>query len=677
MEESLRGLPAETLKRYMDDLIAGASDFELFRKLAKTFEALRKAQLTLKLAKCKFAWTEVTFLGFRLSQNGLQPGREKLRAITDLPRPKTAREVRGFLGLCGYFRRFIAGFARISAPLTALTKKDTVFSWTPACENAFEELKSRLTSAPVLATFDAARETERNEQTECWHPVTYISRRTTAAEANYHATELELLAAVWAISRLRIYLYGKALTLITDCDAVRQGLKKRQLVPRIARWVLKLMDFNFDVKHRPGSQMSHMDALSRQTILDDETGDDFTARFEVWSLAASEDWIQAAQLKDEDCRRICQDVNNGHGVTDSGRYQEVEGRLYFKPKGGECRLLVLPYRLRRDVTRQLHESHGHVGLDGTVAALRHRFWFPRMRRTVRSVIGACISCLVLKEPGGRRPGFLNVIERKKKLLHTVHLDHIGPFPRSRTGHRFLLVAVCNFTKLVMLRAVTSTSAHHTIKAVRSIVESLWIPDRIVADRGRAFKNRLLEQFCHDLQIQLRCMAFDLAVIDSALARTVDDAHEAGAPDSDEAGNLDYSEQREAARERAHKMITQSQARYKAQFDKHRCAARPFKIGDIVVVRRAPLAADGQPRKLAHLYRGPYEITRCLRNDLYEIAGLDGTRRYKTTAPADQLKRWDLEDDAEATDSEEDGSESPEHVGWPNEDRGRAAAKQQA
>ncbi|RWR99202.1 uncharacterized protein B4U79_01628, partial [Dinothrombium tinctorium] len=160
MEESLRGLPAETLKRYMDDLIAGASDFELFRKLAKTFEALRKAQLTLKLAKCKFAWTEVTFLGFRLSQNGLQPGREKLRAITDLPRPKTAREVRGFLGLCGYFRRFIAGFARISAPLTALTKKDTVFSWTPACENAFEELKSRLTSAPVLATFDAARETE-------------------------------------------------------------------------------------------------------------------------------------------------------------------------------------------------------------------------------------------------------------------------------------------------------------------------------------------------------------------------------------------------------------------------------------------------------------------------------------------------------------------------------------
>ncbi|RWR99928.1 hypothetical protein B4U79_11920, partial [Dinothrombium tinctorium] len=613
MEESLRGLPAETLKRYMDDLIAGASDFELFRKLAKTFEALRKAQLTLKLAKCKFAWTEVTFLGFRLSQNGLQPGREKLRAITDLPRPKTAREVRGFLGLCGYFRRFIAGFARISAPLTALTKKDTVFSWTPACENAFEELKSRLTSAPVLATFDAARETEvhtdasqdgigavlmqRNEQTECWHPVTYISRRTTAAEANYHAIELELLAAVWAISRLRIYLYGKAFTLITEYD---------------------------------------------------ETGDDFTARFEVWSLAASEDWIQAAQLKDEDCRRIRQDVNNGHGVTDSGRYQEVEKRLYFKPKGGECRLLVLPYRLR-----QLHGSHGHVG-------------------TVRSVIGACISCLVLKEPGGRRPGFLNVIERKKKPLHTVligrrvQLHEVGDAPRRNVHLRPPYDQGCPQHRGIALdpgshllpRSADTAGIYVYGKSARKRPDGLDWDEHVVAT-AIAINSRI-NRSTGMTPLEAMYGFRPRTVIDSALARTVDEAHEAGAPDSDEAGNLDYSEQREAARERAHKMITQSQARYKAQFDKHRCAARPFKIGDIVVVRRAPLAADGQPRKLAHLYRGTYEINRCLRNDLYEIAGLDGTRRYKTTAPADQLKRWDLEDDAEATDSEEDGSESPEH-----------------
>ncbi|RWS04750.1 hypothetical protein B4U79_15090, partial [Dinothrombium tinctorium] len=764
MEDSLRSVPPGTLKRYMDDLVIGARDFdELLTKLESTFIALTEAQLTLKLTKCHFGCSEVSFLGFRLSQEGLRPGEDKLRAIMDFPCPTNVREVRGFLGLCGYFRRFIAGFASIAAPMTALTKKNNRFEWTLACSDAFEELKSRLVTAPVLATFEADRLTEvhtdashdgiggvlmQKDDSGGWHPVTFVSRRTTPAEQKYHATELELLGAVWVISRLRMFLYGKEFTLVTDCEAVRQGLQKRTMVPRIARWVLQLLDFNFSVQHRPGRLMAHVDALSRQPIQSSEPPmDEVAARFEVWSIEATDDWIVAAQSKDECCTRMRDSLVDGKAATPDGRVEEIDGKMFFRPKGGRRALLIIPERLRRETIREIHEKLGHPGLDATVEATRHRFWFPKMRRTARSMIGACIPCLMFKQPGGRKPGFLNTITRKSKPFNTLHLDHVGPFPRSRAGRKFLLVGVCNFTKMVFLRAVTSTSSKHTIKAVRGIIEAMWIPDRIVTDRGTAFKNGLFEDFCRRLQIELiftstcnprangqverlnrtivpmiasRCVKDDgrdwdehvtetaiainsrvnrstgmtplevmygfrpRTLVDSLLARTADDAQtlpgmgcNATTPETSEDATkgeghdqLGYAEQRDMARHRAHDMITRSQARYKEQFDRHRCVAKKLDVGDIVVVRRPPATTDGQPKKLAHLYRGPYRITQRLRDDLYEIGSLSSKRRYTATAPRDQLKRWDLEDDAAVEDDDGDDSEGPEATGWPSVDRGR-------
>ncbi|RWS19895.1 transposon Tf2-1 polyprotein-like isoform X1, partial [Leptotrombidium deliense] len=332
----------------------------------------------------------------------------------------------------------------------------------------------------------------------------FISRATTEAEMKYHATELELLCVVWAIVRLRMFLYGNEFLLVTDCEAVRQGLQKRYMVPRIARYVLQLQEFNFKVVHRPGRLMEHVDSLSRNAVKTDEVTDNFEARFDVYAINIESDWIIVAQQKDDFCQTLMTAITqrtSGTGLTAEGRFSLTNGHIY-KVEKGQPKRLVVPFALRRKLITDTHEKYGHPAVDATMDALQQRYWFPGMRRSVKTVLGTCIECLARKDPGGKKPGFMNIIQRKKQPFNTLHIDHLGPLPRSSHGHIHILVAVCNFSKMVFLRAVTTTAAKQTVKAVNSIIEQLWIPERIVADRGTAFKNATFEEYCNNLQIKL-------------------------------------------------------------------------------------------------------------------------------------------------------------------------------
>ena len=223
--------------------------------------------------------TTVQFLGFRLSKEGIQPGTRKVQAISEFPRPKNVHDVQRYIGLTSFFRRFVTGFAKIASPLTELLKKDAVFVWTEACQTAFERLKEELVREPTLVRFESGRRTELH--TDASHSglgamllqevdkkmrLTYaISRRLDASEKNYHSTKLEQLAVVWALGRLRHYLHGIEFVVISDCSAV-EALKARANTPQLARWLNIIAEFNFTVKHRAGTNMSHVDALSRDPV---------------------------------------------------------------------------------------------------------------------------------------------------------------------------------------------------------------------------------------------------------------------------------------------------------------------------------------------------------------------------------------------------------------------------
>jgi len=231
-----------------------------------------------RLDKCSFLFEEITYLGYTINKNGIQPSKHNIESVLNYPIPRNIKEIQRFVSLASYFRRFIKNFATIAKPLYDLMKKDTKFQFGPNENNAFESLKNILSSEPVLAIYSPQLPTElhcdassvgvgaillQKQSNGTLRPVSYFNHRTTGAESKYHSFELECLAAIYAIKRFHIYLFGKAFKLVTDCDSFRLILNKQIVNPWIARWAIFLQSYDFQIEHRSNKRMSHVDALSR------------------------------------------------------------------------------------------------------------------------------------------------------------------------------------------------------------------------------------------------------------------------------------------------------------------------------------------------------------------------------------------------------------------------------
>ena len=231
MDHVLAGLHWKTCPLYLDDIIVFAATWEKhLARLRQVFERLRHAKPKLGANKCTFAAREVSYLGHRVTEEGLLPDPALLATIRDISPPQNATEVRSFLGLAGYYRRYVRNFAAIARPLHALTRKDAVFHWSPDCQDAFDRLKTLLTTSPITAFpnfslpfwlyTDAstaglgailAQVREGKERI-----IFCASRSLNQAEKAYPATKLECLAIVWAVAKFRPYLMSIPLEVYTD-----------------------------------------------------------------------------------------------------------------------------------------------------------------------------------------------------------------------------------------------------------------------------------------------------------------------------------------------------------------------------------------------------------------------------------------------------------------------------
>lgn len=235
MEVTLCGLARSKCVVYLDDiLIMGKSFQEHLNNLKEVFGRLRIAGLRLKPQKCHLVKQEVKYLGYAVSYSGISADPDKVTAVQDYPRPQTVKQLRSFLGLASYYRRFIPRFSQVAAPLYALTKKDASFKWTPTCQDTFKQLKQILTQAPVLTFPDFSKpfvlETDTSgiglgavlsqEHDGIRKPICYASRTLQFHEKNYGVSELEALAVVWAVKHYRVYLYGHKCDVYTDHEAL-------------------------------------------------------------------------------------------------------------------------------------------------------------------------------------------------------------------------------------------------------------------------------------------------------------------------------------------------------------------------------------------------------------------------------------------------------------------------
>jgi len=208
---------------------------EYLQRLTAVLTRLRDNGLKLKPSKCRLLQKHVAFLGHIASEDGVSTDPEKVRAITDWPTPENLREVRSFVGLCCYYRRFVEGFAKISAPVHAMTKKRETFRWTPECQEAFDHLKVVLTSAPVLAMLDEespfllgvdAAQTSigavlSHRQQSVEKVVAYASSKLSKCEIKYCVTRKELLAVVYFVKYFKHYMQGRRFKVRTDHAALQ------------------------------------------------------------------------------------------------------------------------------------------------------------------------------------------------------------------------------------------------------------------------------------------------------------------------------------------------------------------------------------------------------------------------------------------------------------------------
>lgn len=694
---------------YMDDILIPSKDFEEgLLRLEEVLDLLKQAGLTLKLEKCSFFQEQIEFLGFQIDGTGVRPGIQKVEAVAKFPEPRNQHEVRRFIGLASFFRRFVKGFAMIARPLTNLLRRDVQWKWGTTETDAFETLKSCLITRPVLALYNHGAQTQVHTDAskfgvagillqrtgdDPWRPVAYFSRQTTIEEMKLHSFELETLAVVSTLSKFRTYLIGIKFTIVTDCNALRSTFTKRDLVPRISRWWIQFLEFDCDIEYRPGERMSHVDALSRGPI-EGECAETVHT-LDILSVS-SKDWIATVQSSDEEVRRIKDILEDPETPKIADVYKEYKiknGRVFRILGDGTLRWLV-PCGVRWQILKANHDDVGHFGFEKTLERVRSHFWFPKMRKFIKKYVGACLQCAHHKLPSGAKEGFLHPIPKIEIPFHTLHADHLGPFPRSKRRNAYILVIVDAYTKYVSLTPVKSTKTKETIKAFRNLFSYFGSPTRIITDRGTSFTSKNFKSFVNSIgtkhilnsvatprangQVErynrtilasLGSMAHGkgnntwdelLPDVQLGINSTVHEitkktptellfGRKVGNPaqgllngivaDIDEGTN---SKTLDNIRSEASELIKKNQQIMKSRFDKRRKDSRKYKEGDLVRIARAVVTTPGQSKKLEAKCQGPYRIKRVLPNDRYLVEDTPLTRkgqRYENVVAVDKIFPW--------------------------------------
>ena len=424
MTQILQGL--EGVECNIDDvLVHGRNQEEHGERLAAVLKRLCEAGVTLNLEKCVFSTSKVTFLGHVIGPNRIEADPEKLKAIADLPAPKSVQEVRTFLCMVNQLSKFSAHLADQNKSIRELLHKGNKWTWGGEQQKAFEEIKADLRQPPVLALYDPNKETKiaadassyglggvvlQLQPDNTWRPVSFLSRAMTPTEIRYVQIEKEALALTWACERSWEYIVGKSIYVETDHKPLVPLLSTHtldQLPPRIQRFRMGMMRFHFkEIKHIPGKQMHIADALSRLQTQDQKTqstikDDEMTAHVAsiITSLPASDTKLQQilqAQEEDPICRPIkgycyegwpdkytLRDAMKPYWST-RGEFTVVQDILL---KGSR---LVIPSSMRLEILDKIHE--GHQGITKCRERAKESVWWPGLSREIQDLVQQCRIC---------------------------------------------------------------------------------------------------------------------------------------------------------------------------------------------------------------------------------------------------------------------------------------------
>ena len=507
------------VRNYLDDVLMWAPSFEvLLTRLSALLGHLAHMGLKLNLSKCRFAHKQVKFLGHLISEQGCKPDPENVEAVISMKAPTHVKEVRRFIGMAGFYRKSIPNFAKIAAPLTNLTRKDQPFDWTPECDEAFQQLKTLLVSAPVLVKANMSRKFQLHTDASKTHvgaalmqqqgdgtvrPVGYFSRKLKPAETRYSTTDREALAVILACRHFHHYLWGVRFQLYTDHEPLVAAFKKKTKSARMNRWCIEMREYRYDVLYQPGPRNVVPDQLSRPVQL---------VRWEP-----EEKWLgkTQAEMREIQCKekrwKDLIDFLEG-GTVPKHRYPRAtlnqfvvdQGVLYFvieKADDSLHYLLVVPTELKQAALHLAHDQESaHLGRFKTIRKAETYFYWPNLREDVGKHVKECLSCQQtkgtrgLQQPWQELPAVSHPLER-------VSVD-LTDMVAGMNGYRYILTVTDHFSRYVKFYRLRTKTSNEVSKRFQDYLYDFGAPQYLLLDNGGEFTSQQFRDLCRTYHIKL-------------------------------------------------------------------------------------------------------------------------------------------------------------------------------
>lgn len=557
----LSGLPPQTAILYIDDLAIGASTFDIMLgKLEGIFKAFREAGMTFNPNKCHWARAEAKYLGFTVSEKGITPDADNVQAIVNFPTPRRVRDVRSFLGSASYYRKSVKDFSKIARPLHKLTVKSARFTWLPVHQEAFDSLKTKLVSAPVLAyakpelpyclITDASDESVgyvlNQIQDDREVLIACGGKSLSPSQRNWPVHEREAFAIVAGLKQFDHYLSGAKVVIRTDQHSLKFLFGNKQPTGKIARWRDLISSYNHDIQYIKGCH-NPADFLSRRDYSDspyEDLSEDFRcatfvakskvlaknqSREALWrahadkipKLTNTQAEIVKMQQVDTHLGPMVKYLTSGEIPSDgklarsillqAGDFMLIDGLLYHLsyPKGKGPRhtrakiQLAVPDPMVYEILCQLHDSPlaAHPGIYNTILLISERYYWRTLNTDVNNYVRSCHACNQFKDPPSPAKQQLTITE-PRALFEMVAVDIVGPFVPSEDNYKYVLTIQDHLTTWLEAVPLKDQTSETIAKALlETWISRYSVPRHILSDQGLNFCSSLIEQLCKLLGVK--------------------------------------------------------------------------------------------------------------------------------------------------------------------------------
>jgi hypothetical protein len=492
MNSTLKPLLRRCVLVFFDDILVYSKSLEEHMEhLRAVFQLLAQDKWKVKMSKCSFAQRQISYLGHIISAEGISTDNSKISSITTWPAPSNAKELRSFLGLAGYYRKFVKHFAILAKPLTSLLKKHTVFVWTSEHQAAFDALKSALSTAPVLATPDFSKqfciETDACAYgigavlLQNGHPLAYISKSLGPKSAGLSTYEKEYMAILLAVEQWRSYLQHGAFVIYTDQRSLIHLSDQRLNTPWQKKVFTKLLGLQYKIVYKQGSSNRVADALSRRPHAD----------MQLSALSVCEPSWTSSIIQGYDNDSYTQDIITKISVAQQSvpNFSLKDGILRFKDRvwvGNNHPLQV-------QIMSALHSAPvgGHSGFPVTYRRIKQLFAWKNMKNDVKEYMSRCQICQQAKPDRSKYVSLLQPLPIPSAAWQVITMDFVEGLPNSHNKNCILVVV----DKLTKYGHFIPLSHPFTAAVVaRAFFDNIYklhgLPDSIISDRDKIFTSNL-------------------------------------------------------------------------------------------------------------------------------------------------------------------------------------------